>query len=125
MTFTIRLRGSAHATELADYECPDHGRFEALVSRPAPDKAPCPARWEAGPCSGPCGYESPWRISAPGAVRARRGEVVQGKVDPHPGDHYVMDTRPLADGMPMAEFKARRAKVHRDIALNQMRKMTR
>lgn len=126
MSFTIRVRGAPHATELADYECPEHGRFEAAVARPAPDTAPCPERQESGECSFPCvrGFESPWRISAPGSVLVRRGEVVQGKVDAHPGDHYVMDTRPLADGMPLKEFKERRAKVHRDIVLKQMRKMT-
>lgn len=124
MTFTIRLRGAPHATELADYECPVHGRFELQVDRPAPDNAACPV-WvtEDETRSVPCQHRAEWRISAPGAVRMGT-QLVQGKVGEYPGEQYVMDTRPLADGMPLAEFKSRRAKVHRDIVLKEMRKMT-
>ena len=127
MTFTIKLRGAPHATELADFECPTHGRFEARVLRPAPDRITCPSwvTWDADGevRSVPCAHWAEWRISAPGAVRMGT-QMVQGKIDAYPGEHHVMDTRPLADGMPLAEFKARRAAVHRDIALKQMRKMT-
>lgn len=153
MTFTIKIRGAAHPTELADYECPVHGRFEARVMRPAPDTTPCPVPGFCSECSGngypsvrsalfsptdanpckcggdgfdrdrPCSRAASWRISAPGAVRIAT-QMVQGKVAEYPQAEYVMDTRPLADGMPLAEFKAQRAKVHRDIALREMRRMT-
>lgn len=153
MSFTIKLRGAPHATELADYECPIHGRFELQVDRPAPERVACPTPGYCEECAGngyphvrsklfdpnvaapckcggdgfdhdrPCSQPSPWRISAPGAVRVPI-QMVQGKIDAYPGEQHVMDTRPLADGMPLAEFKERRAKVHREIALQQMRKMT-
>lgn len=45
MTWTIKVRTSPGALMTADYECPVHGRFEALVSRDGegnpPIEAPC------------------------------------------------------------------------------------
>lgn len=138
---------------VAEYECPEHGRFEITVERgangDAPNTAACPRRVvhggasvefppgdvipdavlrrlnERGEIETGCsdGYHSPWVISAP-VGRVKAGEVIRGKVAEYPSEHNVMDTRPLADGMPMSEFKARRAKVHGEVAVAKMRKLT-
>jgi hypothetical protein len=47
--------------------------------------------------------------------------MVRGKTGDLPPDRVCMDTRPLADGMPIEEFKANRAKVHRDESLKRVR----
>jgi hypothetical protein len=134
MTWKLIVRGSPHRTIVAEYECPLHGRFEATVDRTvdgdAPDLAVCPHVQEVVDAGGgylfeiECLKPSPWRISAP-ISRVKMGDVVKGK-DPGPqhGDRNLMNTRPLADGtMTMAEFKAHRAQVHRDISLDRVRKL--
>lgn len=115
MTWTLRERGDTGGTVRLEYLCPEHGRFEADVSRASsPDAMGCPVV--------SCEEVSPWSPS--GVVgRVKQGEVVQGKADERPADKYVMDTSVIADGMPLAEFKAKRAKVHRDIALERIRKL--
>lgn len=81
---------------LADYTCPDHGRFEATVPSPSPDDHPCPR----------CGASSPW---APAPLRGwvKRGEVSRGKSDATEVPTW-MDTRELGEGMPMEEWQAKR-----------------
>lgn len=82
---------------MLEYECPEHGRFDSLEPRSeAPDHKPCPI----------CGRLSPWVISAP-LGKVKIGEVTRGKSEPPPA--HVMDTRALADGMPLHEFKATRS----------------
>jgi len=136
---------------VAEYECPVHGRFELTVERDAngdaPAKGRCPRRVVHGgasveyrPGAFPSesvlkrlnercevvtgcsdGYESPWVISAP-MGRVSPFSMVTGRSDPRPSDRHVMDTSKLADGMPISEFKAERAKVHRDESLRRVRK---
>lgn len=125
MTWKLIVRGSPPPTAVAEYECPDHGRFEATVDRTpagdAPDEIPCPVLEPEGWA---CERPSPWRISAP-ISRVKMGDVVTGKDSgPAHGDRHLMNTRPLADGtMTMTEFKAHRARVHADIALDRVRKL--
>jgi hypothetical protein len=128
---------------VAEYECPEHGRFTLTLERDAngdpPGEAACPVglirvcpAYRGDPCDRcggdgehgtvSCHEPSTWVISASGAVRVKAGEVVRGKSEDRPSDRYVMDTRPLADGMPLAEWKAQRAKVHRDESLRRVRK---
>ena len=98
MTFTVRTRG-AGGPIVAEYACPAHGRFEATVERVLmPDVQPCPS----------CAAPSPWTISAP-LYKPQRGAVVRGRPadKPHP---MAMDTRELGEGMPIAEWKAKRRK---------------
>lgn len=135
MTWKLRERGDTGGTVRLEYLCPVHGRFEADVLRAAsPDAMCCPAIVErphycAEPPCDDCGniYHhceemSPW--SPTGVTgRVKQGEVIQGKIPEYPGEQHVMSTQALADGMPLAEFKARRAKVHRDIALDRVRKL--
>jgi hypothetical protein len=125
MTWTYRRRENPGSEVSADYECPIHGRFTRAVVRdengdpPQVVRCKCPAtgaeEW------GMCGMPAAWRPSAPGAVHIRRAELVRGGGSERPPDRHVMDTRPLADGMPLDEFKARRAAVHRDEALRRVR----
>jgi hypothetical protein len=97
---------------LAEYYCEADGRFDSLEERTAdgeaPDHATCPE----------CGELAPWTISAPmGKVRV--AEVVRGKSD-KPERKGWLDTRELGEGMPLEEYRAKRAKIreeerHRDL----------
>lgn len=120
---------------LAEFECPVHGRFEALVDRVdggPPDSAPCPEwcesaspqtanepkfgmreEWPTLTRAEPvaCGLASPWRISSPHpkvlsvpCFAAVRGGDMK---DRPPG---MLDTRKLADGQSMKEWKGEREK---------------
>lgn len=99
MTYTVRIRG-AGGNRMADYMCPEHGIFDALVARdPMPDDQPCPT----------CGATSPWSIGAP-LYKPQRGAVSQGKVQKSERATWT-DTSDLGDGMPLGEWKKKRAKV--------------
>ncbi len=123
MTFTVKTRGAASGLALAEYLCPEHGRFELLVERnekgDAPDVVPCactgsilriaealglvkPGDYEEVQCGRP----ATWTISAPKpkvlsvpATAVTRGGDLK---DRPPG---MLDTRPLAEGMPMSEWR--------------------
>jgi hypothetical protein len=114
MTFTYKFRGDPTAPIASEFECAQHGRFELTQPRDQlPDATPCPT----------CAAPSPWRFPAPGAARVKLGEVVQGKVMEYPPEHVCLDTRPLADGMPLAEWKAKQQSITRDLALKRARAM--
>lgn len=98
--YRVKVRGHAQYT-VREYECPDCGQFAETVETPHPDSRPCPL----------CGLPSPLVVSAV-AGRVKLGEVTRGKVAEGP-EHYL-DTRPLAEGMPLKEFKERRKKVWRE-----------
>jgi len=103
MTFVVKVRGAPSGPMTSEYDCPDHGRFEAQVDRSSiPDFHPCPD----------CSALSPWRISAP-LFKPQRGAVAQGKIAESP-HQLALDTRPLAEGMPLREWKKRRAAMWRD-----------
>ena len=133
MTWTMKLRGDPTGTITHEYLCPVHGRFDVEVKRvEVPDSVTCSAwLWPAEDVHPSnhhyvprCGLSSPWSPS--GIVsRVKQGEVSQGKIETAglPG-HVCMDTRPLADGMPLAEFKAQRAKLHAELAVSKMRQLT-
>jgi hypothetical protein len=136
-TWKLTLRGDSTGMIAHEYLCPEHGRFTAEVPRSdVPDEVPCPAEdadtYRVVVDDGQlglrranyCGLTSQW---SPGGVstRVKQGEVVQGKVETNGLPPEVcMSTRELADGMPLSEFKARRAKVHADLAIKKMRAMT-
>lgn len=123
MTFTIKVRGDSTAPIVAEYKCPIHGVFSVTVPRPAPDMYPCLEVINEGPYryTNECNEPSPYRFPTPGSVRVKPGEVVTGKVMEYPPESVCMDTRPLADGMPYDQWKAGRAKVHRDESLRRVR----
>jgi hypothetical protein len=131
MTWTLKLRGDPTGTIAHEYLCPDHGRFTADVPRAdVPDEMFCAVRYTDGKSWGPaqkvniCGLASPWSPSGI-TSRVKAGEVVRGKVETSglPAD-VCMSTEALADGMPLHEFKAKRAKVHADLAVRKMRALT-
>ncbi len=102
MTFTLRIRGAQSSVAL-EYLCDAHGIFEAVVERPEPDAIACPE----------CGAASIWTISGAPGLRFQRGAVRQGKAEPPP-HQYACDTRDLGEGMPLDEWKAKRAKMWND-----------
>lgn len=120
--FTLRIRSNPGSEIIADYECPEHGRFTVTVARTEtgdpPATLPCNF-FDDEDCM--CCARSPWRPSAPGAVHVKAGEMVRGKGGERPADRYVMNTEKLADGMPLDQWKAERAAVHRDESLRRVR----
>lgn len=131
MTWTLKLRGDPTGTIAHEYLCPEHGRFTADVPRSdVPDEVFCPILADGSgyhhhwPDRDYCGRTSRW---SPGRIstHVKAGEVVRGKVETSglPAD-VCMSTSALADGMPLHEFKARRAKVHADLAIKKMRALT-
>jgi hypothetical protein len=105
---------------MAEYLCPVHGRFEVLVERDengdAPDVVVCNAdfylvkqphtgevmRREGG---ARCDRPATWIISAPQpkALSVPCSAAVRGgDTERRPG---MLDTRPLAEGMPMSEWR--------------------
>lgn len=114
MTFTIKIRGGTGLV-LAEYLCPEHGRFELLVERDAkgdpPDSAPCQERVGVGGIAYPsrCCASSPWTISAPAVhtqfvITASKGKNAS---KPHP---KAMDTRMLAEGR-KNDYRRQRKKI--------------
>lgn len=91
----------------ADYLCPEHGRFDSLEERDAtglpPAERPCVV----------CGAPSS-KVFPLASYKPQRGAVKQGKEEPR-DSKLIMDTRPLADGMPYDEWKAGRDKMFEDI----------
>jgi hypothetical protein len=126
--WVTKVRGDATAPIAAEFECPDHGRFELTAPRDQlPDSAPCP-RWKPSTADPAvpvvrCGAVSPWCFPSPGAARVKLGEVVQGKVMEYPPEHVCLDTRPLADGMPLGEWRAKQENITRDLGLKRARAM--
>lgn len=100
MTFTMKIRTSPGAPMTADYFCPNHGPFEALVAREVngdpPEVAQCPRNSTRFPRQ-PCPAISYWRPSAPAVHTQFVVSAHQGKADPKP-HRESNDTRPLAEG---------------------------
>lgn len=100
------------STIVYDFECPSHGLFEMFCDNAVDNDAqPCPE----------CGASSDWRISAP------RVRVPMATAAVHGGamraDHpMAMDTRELGEGMPLNEWKKKRAKQWRDHDVNDPKK---
>lgn len=141
MTFAIKFNGRASSvggTMRADYECPDHGRFEALVERDLNGDPPafkrCPAIVTVSGASGTyggglvlmsvivdgpvssfpasCACRSPWRVSMPAIHTQFVVSATQGKAAPKPNPG-AMDTRPLAEGR-KNEYRAAREKLREE-----------
>lgn len=119
MTFVIKTRG-AGGLIVAEYECPLHGVFEATVQRTesgdAPERQECPGPGHAtNDDDRPCGLDSPWIISAPktAVLSARPTAAVRGG-DMSERPPWMLDTRPLAEGMPYAEWSKKQDALQRD-----------
>lgn len=126
-SWVVRVRGATGGMVLHDYRCPAHGVFEAEVSRDdVPDETPCPVELDAAPDDREpmyCGLPSPWSPSVV-SCRVRAVETTRGKSD-KPPTSMALTTRDLAEGMPMAEWKAKRAKLHRERRREQIKAVMR
>ncbi len=98
MTFTVRIRGDHTAPIARDFACHDCGPFSAVVDRDT-NTCPCPD----------CGAPTPFVLS-PVRGSVRLAEVVRGGVAKADSPMYL-DTKPLAEGMSMTEWKAKREKL--------------
>jgi len=88
---------------LRDYLCAVCGPFEELVERidgRPPAEVPCAT----------CAAPAELTVSAPAVHTLHTVGVNRGRNDPKP-HHMSMDTRPLAEGQPLSEWKAERAKL--------------
>jgi hypothetical protein len=128
MAFTIKLRGASSGTIQHEYLCPVHGRFTADVPRAdVPDEVFCPARYTDGKSWGPaqkvntCGLTSPW---SPSSIATKISTIgfSRGKAEEAPTKH-ALTTRDLADGMPMNEWRAKRAKLREERRRKRVREM--
>lgn len=99
----------------SDYLCSDHGRFDAIVERDASGAAPssiaCPS----------CGAASDRVLSAVRLKFPLFQIATRGKSDPAPSPYYL-DTEPLADGMELEEFTARREKLWEEHRLDEIKR---
>lgn len=121
MTFTIKVRTSPGALMTADYECPVHGRFEALVERDRNGDPPAQLdqhalaldlETAAGRWSATCHEVSHWRISSAPVHTQFVVSATQGKSAPKPHPK-AMDTRMLAEGR-KNEFRRQRKKIREE-----------
>ncbi len=126
MAWTLKVRGAPSRTIQHEYLCPDHGRFTADVSRDdVPDEMPCRTVTREpiecvvpGGCDSPfcrpvyCGLTSPW---SPSSIATKISIIgfSRGKADAPPTPH-ALTTRDLAEGMPMNEWRAKRAKLREE-----------
>lgn len=101
MTFTVRIRGASSQPMLQDFLCDSCGPISALAPRDC-DGIPCPD----------CDGFAYWVISAP-MVGPEKATVDRGSVA-KPDSPYYCDTRELGAGMPLSEWKAKRAKYHQE-----------
>lgn len=107
MTFKIVTRGDSSAPILAEYLCPVHGAFERLVERPTPDEVFCSVEIDE---INLCGLSSTWTITAAPFGKVRGVEVERGGWQ-KPDNPGWLDTRDLGEGMPLDEWRAKRAKI--------------
>lgn len=100
MTFVIKQRGAPTA-KLADFRCPAHDVFEALVD-PGEETAPCPE----------CGTDSPWTPS-PVAGHVAIASVTTGKraAKPH---RLSMDVMEVGSRRSLTEWRKERSKMFAD-----------
>lgn len=85
---------------LADFLCPEHGRFELLSD--VADEVPCPT----------CGVSSPWAPS-PVFGRVQLVTATRGKYEKPPTPQHL-DTFALGEGQRYSEWRAERKKMWRD-----------
>lgn len=98
--FVLKLSGVPEAPR--EYECPEHGPFEIVVDlATSRDPRPCPE----------CGAASERTLSTR-YVRKVANEFKRGKRDEM--TPYATTTEAIADGMPVSEWREKRAAFWRD-----------
>lgn len=110
MSWTVKTRGASSQPMLQDFLCDDCGPISTIAPRDV-DSTPCPD----------CGKPARWVISAP-RVAIPIAEVVRGGVA-KPDSPMYLDTRPLAEGMPLTEWKARRQKLYEERRWKESKKL--
>lgn len=114
MTFEIKIRGASTGLVRHEYLCPACGRFERDVPRESvPDVVLCED----------CGAVSPWSPSVV-TCRVRMVEATRGKSEAKP-TATTLDTRALAEGMPMQEWRAKRAAMREEKRRKRVREFLR
>lgn len=117
MTFTIKHK-RADRPMVAEYTCPEHGKFAREVDRDENGDPPAelPCRVEVERYDGVrrslvtyCGLTSPFTISAP-RVGVRRVEAVRGGWE-KPARKTFLDTRDLGEGQDPDEWRENRAAI--------------
>jgi hypothetical protein len=139
VTWTLKVRSAGGGTIPHEYLCPEHGRFTAEVSREdVPDEMPCPEREPRlvpatqflslsdaeklrSRAGNPCGLTSPWSPSGI-ACKVPLASFNRGKSEAPP-NRNALTTRDLADGMPMSEWRAKRAKLHEERRRKRIKEM--
>lgn len=111
MTFTVRTRGAPTLIS-QQYACPAHGLF-VLVETCNVDETPraCPD----------CGASSEYRIAAPTIGVKYASAVNRGRSDERPPG--MLDTRPLAEGMSMTEWRAKQDKISDELRRKKIKAM--
>lgn len=117
MTWLVKVRSEGRTkTIAAEYECPEHGRFELDVERDdngdAPNTINCPIEVPAGGVEleyVECGAVAEWRISSP-LARVNRIEAIKGKSQ-KPERKTWTDTTAIGEGQPLYEWREDRAKI--------------
>lgn len=108
MTFTIKHTRSDRPM-VAEYMCPEHGKFSAEVQRDAdgnpPDEVICGSYTSIF-----CGRKAEYRISRTGTAKVRGVEVVRGGYQ-KPERPTWTDTTNLGEGQDLDDWIADRDKV--------------
>lgn len=95
-----------------EYLCEEDGRFDSIEERAnQPPALPCPR------CSALC----PKVLSAP-KFKPDYGAMHRGKSD-GPPSKIAMDTRAIADGQSVSEWKAERKKLWRDRRVQERKRL--
>lgn len=98
---------------MLEFRCPAGHRSESLEDRAAPAAVvACPT----------CGDPAARTVSA-GHRRVPIASVERGSGRDRPPPSHALDTRPLAEGMPHHEWKARQSALKRDERLRQIRSL--
>lgn len=131
MTWIYKTSGDPKALIAAEYECPEHGRFEITVPRDhVPDTKACPsveerpwrsARDLGGPWYHVCGRASPWRFPSPARTQVQRVTAARRGKDPEPPPG-AFDWRSLAEGQDHDEWEAVERKKDLDYVYKSVKK---
>jgi hypothetical protein len=82
----------------AEYSCPSCGVFELRIVDP-PDEVTCPD----------CDAVSPWTITSAPAMRVPYASAAVHGGASRPDHPLALDTRELGEGMPLSEWRKKRA----------------
>lgn len=123
MAFTVRVRGASSQPMVCVYTCPEHGEFDADVTRDANGNSPDTVACQVADYYGRCDAVSTWTPS-PVFSKVKPWEVVRGNWE-KPEKKTFTDTRDLGEGMSYDEWKKKRAAVWEERRQAEVRELTR